>query len=155
MPQPRNIDIGFPTVTDFLPLAGGILTGLIYPVASQRIKQVTFTRNFEAASGNVDVFAGFAPAMVLFSYKHPTVNMGGIGFASSVGYEMAFTQDDDATIAILRRNTVLKLPSQKGDNRKRQDAAIKTWDANGITLTWTKVSTTAAGVFTINAVFFG
>ena len=138
-------------VTEFLngqgawsvPAAGGLTS-----------KIITSTRDMTAASGDVAYTGvGFTPTVIIaFTHIITTTVFFSYGFCDSALNQAyihdhgAVTCSEDAIYNIIGQSNTNSKPSQQG-----QLAKVKSFDADGFTLTWTKNTTPGAG--TINLFF--
>ena len=112
------------------------------------IKIGTFTRDMAAVTADVAYTSvGFKPSMVLFA-----------GAVASTVYSSYFGIDDGTTHFCTSRYDNVDLTSGNCINLRAaagaQWAQIKTLDADGFTLTWTKYESPAAGTGTLYYVAF-
>jgi len=119
-------------------------TGMQY--SDTRVKVGTFTRNIASSSGDVSYTGvGFTPtSLLILSIKDQTSSMA-VGFASGssaqgmVGRQISNSSDTYYT------NMIAAIQDTSGNVQK---ANLKTFDADGFTLTWTASgSQTGTGTF--------
>ena len=105
-------------------------------------KTGTFTRDMEAATADVAYTGvGFKPSHLIFVVHAPDVGLS-VGFDNGTAhycvYNVSTTYANSATYSI-----------GAGDkDGGSQTALVKTLDADGFTLTWTKASSPGAGTAT-------
>jgi hypothetical protein len=103
-----------------------------------------FTRAMDAAGADVAYTGvGFKPSVVIFLASLAGKSTG-VGFDSSVARYMAFAHLNGATPSHDYSSSVAIMALEDGS--KLQGGAIKTMDADGFTITWTKGSTPTGGV---------
>ena len=137
----------------------------VLSVTDKRVRSITtltvegnsFNRAMDAASGNVAYTGlGFTPSAIMF--------LGGVvnssiitycGFQGVVGTADAFCVFDyhgvTANTQYTTAGAVVTLAEATG---KTQEAYVKSYDADGFTLTWTRTGTTSAGTATISYIAF-
>ena len=106
---------------------------------SSKVKQ--FTRDIAGSNGDVSYTGiGFVPTSIIFSYMTTDGKCVGTGMVDSAkgmnsyfsAQQAGYTSADSAT------DKCIYLSNQSGTN---QQALLKTYDADGFTLTWNKTST--------------
>lgn len=122
---------------------GGVVTRL-------RSKVVQITRDLSAATGDVSYTgAGFPPSAVFAMAASGGVTLS-FGIGDSAKGVNAFKKDGDSTNYFNNTATfgacLVFFSPTSGNN---QAAIIKTWDADGLTLTWTKTGS-PTGTVTVN-----
>lgn len=114
----------------------------------------TFTREMDAATGDFSYTGvGFKPSMVIFfGGVNATSKVSILGVASGV---IRYTMSDCGVVSAdtyaLNPTACILLYEATG---KVQYAVAKTWDADGFTLTWTRVGATASGTATMFYIAF-
>ena len=99
-------------------------------------KVITATRDMTAASGDVAYTGvGFTPSSILAHYTIEGSTYGGTGFSDSSRTSSNLRADGSAVLAI-NADFVCSSSAAGGF----QEAVIKSFDANGFTLAWTKTS---------------
>lgn len=116
--------------------------------AGVRSKIITGTRDFAAASGDVAYTGvGFTPTSIM-AFAYGGTYMSSVGVSDSAGAEACSSKNYDSTSdggAFL-----IYFTTAAG---AYQTAVVKTYDADGFTLTWTKVST-ASGVMQLKFICY-
>lgn len=114
--------------------------------AGVSFKVVAGTRAMDAASGDVAYTgAGFTPTLVI-AVGATNAKPSSVGFA--VG---AAAADHGSTVSQYAAQQKLMLAWE--DTGKTQDAVLKTFDADGCTLTWTRTGATASATFNFYLLF--
>jgi hypothetical protein len=120
-------------VTEFLNGQGGFST----PAGGAQIKVKTETKDLSEASGDVSYTGyGFTPSQLLF-YASDSLHTSVVGIGSS-------DASKNYTCIFGTASTSLGISSayciRQGTSTNYQTAIVKTYDADGFTLTWTKNS---------------
>ena len=113
----------------------------------------TESREMDAASGDVSYTgAGFTPtAAIAFAAVDGDASMSW-GMVDTDTAASLFNSDGGTTLtSILSDTTFIQLDE---DNTKDQRALLSSFDSDGITLTWTKVSTPASATADITIIYF-
>jgi len=112
-------------------------------------KLLSHTRDMTAASGDVAYTGyGFQPSSLIVLAGLATGATGAsIGFGDVNLSEMSITYVGVA--AAFTTDTAKLINLEESTGSKEQYAVLKTLDADGFTLTWTKVGTTTAGTATL------
>ena len=96
----------------------------------------TFTRDMTAGSGDVAyTTVGFKPAAAVFIFEHDTYGFG-VGLDDGTRRSVVLVYNTSAPGATT--NYCMHMLDSTG--LKTQSAIVKTWDADGFTLTWTKAN---------------
>ena len=99
-------------------------------------KTITATRDLTAASGDVAYTGvGFVPTSIICFYGIEGAVYGGMGIVDSAKTE--YSQRTDALSAYAFNGNLVTITSAAGGF---QEGIVKTYDADGFTLTWTKTS---------------
>jgi len=123
--------------------------GATAPAWAIGIKTASLTRAHDGATGDVEYTGvGFMPAVVLFwahgaDPNETSIGHGGVVGATSAGH--LGTNDGVANSNWLLNSGVIGQYEAAG---KSQAAVIKSLDADGFTLTWTRTGATKAGTIT-------
>lgn len=109
-------------------------------------KVVTEARAMDAASGDVAYTgAGFTPvAVIIFAVKDAGVSLRFISWGMGTGASNQGVISQDGT-----GYAAAEMVYAYEDTGKSQGAALKTLDADGMTLTWTRTGATASGTLTL------
>ena len=106
------------------------------------------TRDMTAASGDVAYTGyGFQPiALIIFTSTHEALSIASWGFGDVNLSEMCTYRPTGSTTVFVSASNIIYADETGG---KSQIAVLKTLDADGFTLTWTKAGDVSAGTLTI------
>jgi len=108
----------------------------------------TETRALDAISGDVAYTGyGFQPSALIIFANQSNTKMTSWGFGDVNLSEMCIYQKDAAGSFAADTGNIIYLDEASGT--KSQSAVLKTLDADGFTLTWTRTGTTTAGTGTL------
>lgn len=112
-------------------------------------KYITFTRDREAASGDVSYTGvGFRPTAVLF-LATITGNLASIGMSDGTNHKLIKSLDTTAIQVLTTKAISCVTNANVG-----QSAVLASFGSDGFTLTWTKEGAPAAGTIVVMAVCF-
>ena len=102
----------------------------------------THTRDMTAASGDVAYTGyGFKPKAIIIASTMATVNIMSLGFGDEALSEMALISSPSGGLAGFGADTAKIVVLKQVPATDEQTAVLKTLDADGFTLTWTKTGT--------------
>jgi hypothetical protein len=118
------------------------------------MKLVSFTRAFDGASGDVSYTgAGFKPsAAVFFGAVNGAAGHWGFGWAAGAAQGL-FQSNYLQTAGAARVLTSDYCFAIQPDVNTGQIASLKTWDSDGMTITWAKGGSPGAGTITIMVLY--
>lgn len=162
--ESRSIAVGSDADGDTYYRASGVLARLAKGTANHKmfmnaagtgpewakgIHIMTFTRALDGASGDVAYTGvGFKPSAIIFFANFPN--------SAIVSYGMDFQSARQAHYQVSAAiygpmSTTASIYMYEGSG-KVQEGYIKSWDADGFTVTWTRTGATSSGNITISAI---
>lgn len=144
-----------PTVTPATDSSTKLATTAFVASVVLNAKILTISRSSGAASGNVSYTgAGFRPSAVVFiGIFNPSSAAWSVGFADNALQSVCIVQygTSAATQMTTATNSAIALFDPPSGGGAGQTALLASYDADGFTLTWTKMGTPAAVTSTIFA----